>query len=265
MSSRAQRGIPDSTRRLSTWTISSVRWIQEKNDGVAWFRPDDAPHDLLVVFSDRGHAPENEPSPTAFLARRLASALGRAELAILRATQVHGSAAVTLREPIASGATRDAGECDVLATDRAGVALAVQTADCVPILLAGPGAVASAHAGWRGTARNVAAAAVAALRNLGGDPAQARVWLGPTIGACCYEVGGDVAAQFAGEFLRRGCGNGFLLDLKAVNVAQLEAAGVPRDSISVHSACTKCGGATFASYRRDGSKAGRMIALVARL
>jgi copper oxidase (laccase) domain-containing protein len=78
-------------------------------------------------------------------------------------------------------------------------------------------------------------------------------------------VGGEVAAQFAGELVRGCCGGGFLLDLRAANRAQLEAAGVPAENISVHPACTKCGGERFASYRRDGPRAGRMIALVARL
>jgi copper oxidase (laccase) domain-containing protein len=73
-----------------------------------------------------------------------------------------------------------------------------------------------------------------------------------------------VAAQFAGEFVRRGCGGAFTLDLPAVNRAQLEAAGVPADRIAIHPTCTKCGGEIFASYRRDGAKAGRMIALIAR-
>ena len=92
-----------------------------------------------------------------------------------------------------------------------------------------------------------------------------RAWLGPSIGPCCYEVGGDVAAQFAGDFVRAGCGGGYRLDLRAVNVAQLAAARVPKDAIAVHPACTKCGGDGFASYRRDGAKAGRMIALIARV
>ncbi|HEV2064685.1 MAG TPA: polyphenol oxidase family protein, partial [Thermoanaerobaculia bacterium] len=145
------------------------------------------------------------------------------------------------------------------------VALVVQTADCVPIVLAAPGGVGVAHAGWRGSAKNAANAAVEALTNLGSFPFDVRAWIGPSIRACCYEVGGEVAAQFAGEFARASCGGKFHVDLAAVNASQLEAAGVPRESISIHPACTKCGGEKFASFRRDGEAAGRMIALVARL
>ncbi len=180
------------------------------------------------------------------------------------ARQVHGDTAVTIRDPARTGET-SAGECDALVTDRAGTALVVQTADCVPILLAAPGAVGAAHAGWRGSARNVAGVAVAALREIGASPESLQAWLGPSIGPCCYEVGGEVAAQFAGDFVREGCGGGFRLDLRGVNVAQLEAAGLPRSSISVHPACTRCGGERLASYRRDRDRAGRMIALIARL
>ena len=234
-------------------------------DGIRVMRPVDVPPRTIVAFSGRGHAPEGEATPTPFLARRFATALGDAALPIHWARQVHGVAASTVSEPVSTGQTGDAGECDALATGQAGVALAIQTADCVPILLASPESVGAAHAGWRGSAQNVAASAVAAMRRLGAQPAGMRAWLGPSIGPCCYEVGGEVAAQFAGDFVRAGCGGGYRLDLRAVNVAQLEAAGVPRAAIAVHPSCTKCGGEGFASYRRDGAKAGRMIALIARL
>jgi copper oxidase (laccase) domain-containing protein len=98
-----------------------------------------------------------------------------------------------------------------------------------------------------------------------GAPASSlRAWLGPSIGPCCYEVGGDVAAQFAGEFARRSCNGRFTLDLRAVNRSQLAAAGIPAANVSTHPACTRCGGEVYASYRRDGAAAGRMITLVAR-
>ena len=241
-----------------------VRWLDETMDGVRVMRPAETPPGLVVAFSGRGHAPEGEPTPTPFLARRLADALSLDGTRIHWAKQVHGVAALTVRADGRAPREICAGEGDALATDRAGEALAVQTADCVPILLSGARAVGAAHAGWRGTAKNVAAAAVSALRALGEDPAGLRAWIGPSIGSCCYEVGGEVAAQFAGEFVRAGCGGGFRLDLRAVNVAQLAEASVPRDAISVHPACTRCAGQDYASWRRDGAKAGRMIALVAR-
>ena len=183
---------------------------------------------------------------------------------MVRATQVHGNTAAVVRESPPAGTVRDAGECDILATDLRGVAIVVQTADCVPIVLAGRRSIAVVHAGWRGSAKNAAAAGVAALADLGDDPRQLRAFLGPSIGACCYEVGGEVAAQFAGEFARRSCDGRFRLDLVAVNRSQLRARGLPPENISTHPACTMCGGERFASYRRDGAASGRMIALAVR-
>ena len=242
-----------------------MSWIEEERDGVLVMRPRLSPEGLTVAFSGRGRAPEGEPTPTAYLARRLALAVGLDAAPISWAKQVHGAAVATLREPRPEASAFCAGEYDALATDRPGAALVVQTADCVPILLSAPGVVGAAHAGWRGSARNVAGSAVAALEALGAAPAALSAWIGPSIGPCCYEVGGDVAAQFAGDFVRAGCGGAgkYRLDLRAVNVAQLTAAGVPRSSIAVHPACTLCGGAKFASWRRDGANAGRMIALIA--
>ena len=240
-------------------------WLEEEAAGGWIFRPTDAPPGILVGFSGRGAAPEEERSPTAFLARRFARSLAADGLPIVRATQVHGNRAVIVREAPGRDEVLDAGECDILATNLPGVGLVVQTADCVPVLLAGTGAVAVAHAGWRGSAKNAAGAAVEGMTGLGVAARDLRAWLGPAIGPCCYEVGGEVAAQFAGEFARRSCAGRFVLDLPAVNRSQLEAAGVPAENILVHPACTRCGGEKFASYRRDGAAAGRMIALIARV
>jgi YfiH family protein len=240
-------------------------WLEEEAAGGWVFRPTDPPPGILIGFSGRGATPRDEPSPTGFLARRFARSLSTDGLPIVRATQVHGSRAVIVREAPGRDEMLGAGECDILATDLPGVGLVVQTADCVPILLAGVRSIAAVHAGWRGSARNAAAEGVAALAQLGEAASALRAFLGPSIGSCCYEIGGEVAAQFAGGFLRRSCEGRFRLDLAAVNRAQLEAVGVPRTKISSHPACTRCGGEKFASYRRDGAAAGRMIALVARL
>lgn len=190
--------------------------------------------------------------------------LGYPDLPIAHATQAHGTRSARVEEAPAAGQVTDAGQCDILVTDRPGLALVVQTADCVPMVFNGPQAVAVAHTGWRGSARNAAGATVAALRELGAAPDLLRVWLGPSIGPCCYEVRSDVANQFADKFAQASGGGRFHLDLRAVNRVQLETAGVPPENILIHTACTKCGGTKFASYRRDGAASGRMIALVAR-
>jgi hypothetical protein len=188
-------------------------------------------------------------------ARRLLARTGARDLRLLR--QVHGTTVVG-----ADDAT-ELPEGDAWAgRPPAGVLLGVCTADCLPVLLCHPpsGALGVAHAGWRGAVAGIAEATLKAM----GVPAEETVaTLGPAIGPCCYEVGGEVASQFAGDFVRAGCGGGFRLDLKSVNAAQLQAAGVPPESIAIHPACTKCGGDKYASYRRDGSRAGRMIALIA--
>jgi YfiH family protein len=240
-------------------------WIEEQHAETLLFRPSPLPSGIVIAVSERGLAPEGDPSPTAFLARRLARTLGLAAIPIVRATQVHGTAARRVREAPDAETVLDAGCCDILVTTLPGVALAVQTADCVPVVLAGPGAVAVAHAGWRGSAKNAAGAAADEMSRAGLPPSDLQAWLGPSIGPCCYEVGGEVATQFGGEFARRSRGGRYTLDLPAVNRSQLEAAGIPTENISAHPACTRCGGERFASYRRDGAAAGRMITLVALL
>jgi YfiH family protein len=221
---------------------------------------------FLAAFSERGDAPPEEPSATAHLSRQFAAALGRKDMPLARATQVHGKSVLEALEAPLSGTTVLLGEGDILLTARPNMGLVVQTADCVPILLVSKKAVGAVHAGWRGTELGAAGAAVAAMtERYGIAPREITAHIGPSIGVCCYEIGGEVGARFAGDFLRRPCGGKFRLDLKAANRAQLEAAGILPEKIDVVPACTKCGGESYASYRRDGSNAGRMIALVARI
>lgn len=245
--------------------MAATGWTDEEAAGEWIFRPSQVPDGLVVGFSGRGTAPAGELSPTSFLARRIADRLRVASFPIVRATQVHLAEAFTVRDRPAPGEVLDAGERDILATDLPGVSLVVQTADCVAIVLAGARSVAVVHAGWRGSARNAAAAGVAALVELGERAPSVRAFFGPSIGACCYEVGREVAAQFAAGFAKRSRDGHFRLDLAAVNRAQLTEAGVLPENVSAHPACTGCGGERFASYRRDGAAAGRMIALAARL
>jgi YfiH family protein len=148
-------------------------------------------------------------------------------------------------------------EADGQATPLHEVAPMVMTADCLPIALAGDGAVAMLHAGWRGLAGGVVAEGVRALRELGAQgPLEAAI--GPGAGGCCYEVGEEVHREFAGYDGRARRGRN--LDLKAIARDQLEAAGVQ----AVHDIglCTICSDETlFFSHRRDRGITGRQAGL----
>jgi purine-nucleoside/S-methyl-5'-thioadenosine phosphorylase / adenosine deaminase len=230
----------------------------------ALFIANDPPEGVILAVSERGAAPANATSPTEFLARRFAVELGVPEIPIVRATQVHGDRVAVVESSPASGETADAGRCDAILTRLPGVALVVQTADCVPVLLASDGAIGAVHAGWRGAAAGVIEAASEAFLTLTRDPSSARAWLGPSIGACCYEVGPEVARRFPANFARPSREGKSFLDLTAAVRRQLEEAGIPPGNVSAQGSCTMCGGERFASYRRDRENAGRMIALVAR-
>jgi len=141
----------------------------------------------------------------------------------------------------------------------------VRTADCVPLLLADRDgrAVAAVHAGWRGVVAGVVVAAVEALDRRGIVPARLLAAIGPAIGACCYEVGGDVASRVAVAAGTAPGGEGkVLLDLKGAVREQLVRSGITRDSVRMAPWCTRCRSDLFFSYRRDGGAAGRMMASI---
>lgn len=229
-------------------------------------RPIAPPHrepGLLVAFSERGETGGLE-SPTSALARRFADTLGFPDLPIARATQVHGANVTVVRTALMGGEVVDMGKVDLLITQQENLALVIQTADCLPVLLAGDGAIAAAHAGWRGSAAGVAGEAAFTLESMGVPWPSLRAWVGPSIGPCCYEVGEEVASQFPAETVSRAADGTLRLDLRAVNRLQLAQAGIAPDRMFFDPGCTRCGGPRYASYRRDGGAAGRMIALIAR-
>ncbi|HZI68005.1 MAG TPA: peptidoglycan editing factor PgeF [Thermoanaerobaculia bacterium] len=231
----------------------------------ALFIASHSPAGVIAAVSERGVAPAETPSPTEFLARRFAAELGVPELPIVRATQVHGDRVVVVESSPEAGETVDAGRCDAIVTRLTRVGLVVQTADCVPVLFASDGAIGAVHAGWRGAAAGVVGAAAEAFLGLTGDRTTARAWLGPSIGACCYDVGSEVANRFPEDLARPSREGKFFLDLSAVVRRQLEEAGFPPGKVLAYRGCTMCDGERSASYRRDRENAGRMIALVARL
>jgi YfiH family protein len=214
-----------------------------------------------------GRRPDERPEHLAENWRRVAAALDRrwsaAEVALVQ--QVHGAeVAVASRGTGPDGALTDA---DAVIADEPGVIVAVRVADCVPILVASPSGVAAIHAGWRGTAGGVVAAAIAALVELTGDrPEQMAAAIGPHISAAVYEVGDEVVRAIAATgvpetaFVRPGARPH--VDLGAAVAHQLAAAGLTR--VGSVGLCT-VGDPRFFSHRRDGAATGRSAAVIARV
>jgi len=158
------------------------------------------------------------------------------------------------------------GEGDALISSLPGLTLAIRTADCLPVLIADARnqTVAAVHAGWRGVIREVAPKAIETMaRQFGSRPEDLTVVLGPSIGACCFEVGPEVAIQFTRLFPeRQDLSVRTKIDLTEAIVRQLRRIGVPSGQIASSQLCTYCESRAFHSYRRDGEAAGRMISAI---
>jgi len=220
----------------------------------------------------------------------VAAAAGVGVTRLGRVHQVHGAAAATYKKG-GAGPSGPRPHADIVLTDDPSMAVSVQTADCLPILIVDrrTRAVAAAHAGWRGLAARVPAVAIERMAaDFGSRADDLLVAAGPAIGACCYEVGEDVRAQFAQAGFtgaqrdrwfspqplalsplnppmrtlaatRRS--DHWFFDGWACVRAQLESAGVPRDRIFSADLCTASHEA-LCSYRRDGAIAGRLAGVI---
>jgi len=145
--------------------------------------------------------------------------------------QVHGC---TVARPERPWSPQDAPKADAMVTDRPGIALGILTADCAPLLLADPnkGVIGAAHAGWRGALHGVAQATVAAMRELGADPARMIAAVGPCIAQVSYEVGAAFPEPFLAQdpshagFFAPGRDGRHQFDLTGYVAAMLRQAGV---------------------------------------
>jgi polyphenol oxidase len=200
---------------------------------------------------------------------RLAAAAGVSPAQLVRLRQVHGAEVFIAQEVVPV----ERPEADIVLTSRFDLAVAVQVADCAPVLLASRSGdvVGAAHAGWRGTAANVSGVAVHAFRHrFGVDAESLAAAIGPSIGPCCYEVGEELIAAFSSRawtehdlerwFIRR-AGRVFL-DVWQANADQLQRAGIPPQQVHVSGLCTACHPDWFFSYRRDGAGTGRLAAFI---
>jgi polyphenol oxidase len=247
------------------------RWVESAAGPVLVSEPLEAaaPHFFTARAWRLGSAADGDPTSGW---QQVAEEAGVDESHLLRARQVHGASVVVCRRGDDPRGSEPA--ADILITDDPDVALAIQTADCVPLLIADPveGAVAAAHAGWRGLAAHVPERAVQALtREFGCRPANLIAAIGPSISGPRYEVGDDVRERFEGaDFAAAGIARWFAagrpghfqFDGWQSARDQLEAAGVPPIQIHVAGLCTSTYPEVLCSYRRDGARAGRLAAVI---
>jgi polyphenol oxidase len=220
--------------------------------------------------------------------RRFQTAAGAEDLPLITLKQFHSDVI-----HVFDHAPSDPCRGDASITNHRGLLLAIQTADCVPILLVDPKkrAIAAIHAGWRGTLARIVAKTIGKMQmHFGTNPRDLLAAIGPSIGPCCYEVGTEVATQFLSQFpdapdyfdeFRTGDEpnpiqwlnmmppghqpppKGVLLDLRKANRSQLLAAGLRPQNIHTIDLCTACHLDLLFSYRKQGPQSGRLMSVIA--
>ncbi len=251
--------------------------------------PDDAPGELNLGFT----ADDSREAVTAN--RRLLAEAVTADPAtpLITVRQIHSS---LIHRAVAADSLRERPwKADGILTDEPGLLLGVQTADCIPVLVADrkQRAVAAFHAGWRGTVKRIVEAGIGRMRlEFGSRPEDLVAAIGPGVGACCYAVGEEVLSAFESQFhyarelfrevystdpirnkypmlflTQRAPGHSPIgpslhLDLVEANRRQLLDAGLKPRAIQVVGGCTNCQTELFFSHRASQGHAGRMLAVI---
>jgi hypothetical protein len=285
----------------SAWKIRRVRGVQvvesQALDKIRWLthgfstRPGGASRIQEKPALNLGFTEWDERERVAANRKKFAAAVGAHKMQLITLRQFHSDVV-----QLAAAACAETPNADALITSTPGLLLGVQTADCVPILLADSKrrVVAAIHAGWRGTLARIAIKTLGRMRmEFGTRASDVVAALGPAIGQGCYEVSADVAQAFANQFppatewfegpfsqLAEGVDPLWLpwltmmppghvpppprvqLDLRAANRWQLIDAGVPAKNIDVSDLCTACHTDLLFSYRHEGAKTGRMMAVI---
>lgn len=239
----------------------SVQGFTTRHEGVSR-----TPYNSLNLGTTTFDAPHNVQGNRNLLAR----AFGITPERLVTVNQVHGSDILVIDAPNPDLAHFHKLDCDGIVTDQPGVMLGVCVADCVPLLLLDPvrRVAAVLHAGWKGTAGNIAGRGVATLVTLfSAKPADILAAIGPAIGPCCYEVDTPVRDGFRDAGLwdiaaQESTPGKWRLDLAAANRHQLLTAGIAPDRIETAGICVACNLDSYFSYRRDGGETGRQMGFI---
>jgi YfiH family protein len=257
-------------RGFSTRKGGVSRSYLASSDGV------DAPGEMNLGFTEA----DSRESVLENRSRFVEAVTGSRTTPLITLRQIHSNRSVVANNTLAELAaasvagTTQAHEADGLITSQPGALIGIQTADCIPVLVADPTkcVVGAFHAGWRGTVRRIVELGVARMRvEFGSDPAEMIAAIGPGIGACCYTVGSEVRNEFgeqftdAAELFATQSSDGreeLRLDLIEANRRQLLDAGLSEKNITVVGECTACAPEWFYSHRASGGHAGRMMAVI---
>jgi YfiH family protein len=246
-------------KRVSQITVLHASALDNIPGVVHAFSTRRAEHNLFTL------GPTSSENPAIPINRaRFLAAVGMPGWPLLKLRQVHSGIVRDMKD---TWAANEPLEGDAAITALRGATLGVQTADCVPILIADreARAVAAIHAGWRGTAKKIAVKTIEQLHESYEIPAGSlTAVIGPHNAVCCYEVGEDVvdAINNPAAFVRKEEWAKPHFDQAAANRMQLLEAGVPEDQIFISNLCTQCRPDLFYSYRREGEQTGRLLSVI---
>jgi YfiH family protein len=254
--------VPGWTRLPRLWHGFSTR----QGGVTAAYAPQGAPSELNLGFTaedEREHVLRNR----CLLAEAVTDDPAT-PLVTLR--QIHSDLLVVPEQYSAAQPPPPARKGDGIMTDQSGILLGVQTADCVPVLVADHTRkiVAAFHAGWRGTVRRIVENGIGRMRfEFGSRPEDLVAAIGPAIGPCCYSVGEEVLSEFQSQFsytddLFHEVGVSLQVDLLEANRRQLLAAGLNPESIQSAGGCTACQPQMFFSHRASRGRTGRMLSVI---
>lgn len=182
--------------------------------------------------------------------------------------QIHGDRILIIDRPLCSIIPQNPLQFDAMITDQPGIAIGIKTADCVPIFLVDTvkRIVGVVHAGWRGTALNIAAKAVDTfVERFTSQIADITAVIGPAIGPCCYQVDEIVFDAIKSHkdqdslFCPCHKQGHWMLDLPLANKFQIIGRGIPEANIYTMACCTSCNRDLFYSHRADGGNTGRQL------
>jgi polyphenol oxidase len=225
-------------------------------------------HGFSTRALNLGYTDWDSPERVAANRKRLLAALNLDQVRLATLHQIHSDRVHIIKDV---GDQWNQADGDALVTRIENCALAVQTADCLPIIIADPQNMVAAvvHSGWRGTLARILQKTIEAMeREFGSDPAQLVAAIGPGIRSCCFEVGEEVADLFKKEFagflanpIEERPGK-FLVDLPKALKLQLKNSGIQPENSHDIGVCTRCNANEFFSYRAEGQSSGRMMAII---